>query len=98
MQSLDSNKLYESAERMIEKMRADPLFQGISTDLEIKTPQVTLDIQRDQAYALGINVQNLEQTLSLSYSTNRVSRIQTPIDQYDVILELDAICSAIHPP
>jgi|LakMenEpi03Aug12_release.lakeMendotaPanAssembly.Ray.scaffolds.fasta_scaffold31789_3 HAE1 family hydrophobic/amphiphilic exporter-1 len=88
VQSLDAGELYRSAEKLIGKMRADPLFQGISTDLEIKTPQLTLDIQRDQAYALGIDVLNFEQSLYFGFSGNRVSRIQTPIDQYDVILEL----------
>lgn len=89
MQSLNSTELYQAAERLIAKMRADSTFQGISTDLEVKTPQITLDIQRDQAYALGVDVLNFEQALLLSYSGNRVSRIQTPIDQYDVILELN---------
>lgn len=89
IQGLDSQELYASAERLISKMKADPLFQGISTDLEVKTPQLTLDIQRDQASALGVDVLNFEQSLYFSYSGNRVSRIQTPVDQYDVILELN---------
>lgn len=89
MQSLHAAELYPAAQALIQKMRDDPLFQGISTDLEIRTPQVTLDMDREQASALGVNVQNMEKTLSLGYSGNRVSRIQTAIDQYDVILELD---------
>jgi len=89
LQSLDSKALYQSSEKLLEKMYADPTFQGISTDLEIKTPQITLDIQRDQAYILGVDVQNFETALGLSFSGNRVSRIQTPIDQYDVILEIN---------
>lgn len=89
IQSLDSKELYKSAETLIEKMRNDPIFQGISTDMEVKTPQITFDIQRDLASTLGIDAQNFEQALFLSYSTNRVSRIQTPIDQFDVIVELE---------
>lgn len=87
MQSLDSNALYEAADALVNKMRSDPLFQGISTDLEIKTPQINLQIDREQASALGVDAANIEQALLLSYSANRISRIQTPIDQYDVILE-----------
>lgn len=88
MQSLDSKQLYHDSDILYQKMRDDPMFQGVSTDLEVKTPQVNLDIQRDYAYSLGVDVQNFEQELLLSYSGNRVSRIQTPIDQYDVILEI----------
>lgn len=89
IQSLDQDELYASAEKFIERMRNDSTFQGISTDLEIKTPQINLDIQRDLASSLGINAQIFEQALLLGYSGNRVSRIQTPINQYDVIVELN---------
>lgn len=89
IQSLDTNALYIGSQKLIEKMRKDPTFQGISTDLEIKTPQTNLDINRDLASTLGINAQTLEQALLLGYSGNRISRIQTPVDQYDVILELN---------
>lgn len=89
MQSLDSKQLYEAAEALFLKMRDDPTFQGISTDLEVKTPQINVTIDRDLAYSLGLDIRTIERALLLGYSGNRVSRIQTPIDQYDVILELD---------
>lgn len=88
MQSLDPKDLYTSAEALYDRMRDDPMFQGISTDLEIKTPQINLDIQRDLASSLGIDALSIEQAFLLGFSGNRISRIQTPIDQYDVILEL----------
>lgn len=87
MQSLDSDALYKSADALYQKMRDDPTFVGISTDLEIKTPQLNMDIQRDLASTLGVDAFSFETSLLLSYSGNRVSRIQTPIDQYDVIVE-----------
>lgn len=89
MQSLDTEELYTVADQLMRKMQDDPLFQGISTDLEVKTPRLTLDLQRDYASTLGIDSFALEQSLLHSYSGNRVSRIQTPIDQYDVIVELE---------
>lgn len=89
IQSLDSTELYKSAEALIEKMRLDPVFQSISTDLEIKTPQTNMEIHRDVAASLGIDALNFERSLLLGFSGNRISRIQTPIDQYDVILELN---------
>lgn len=89
MESLDQKPLYTAAEALITKMKNDPIFQGIATDLEIKTPQVNLAIDRDQASTLGIDTRAFERSLFLGYSGNRVSRIQTPINQYDVILELN---------
>lgn len=89
IQSLDPDELYRSATQLIEKMRDDPMFQGISTDLEIKTPQLNLELQRDVASTLGVDAQNFESALLYGFSGNRISRIQTPIDQYDVILEIN---------
>jgi HAE1 family hydrophobic/amphiphilic exporter-1 len=89
IQSLDSDQLYRSASVLIEKMRDDPMFQGISTDLEIKTPQLNLELQRDVASTLGIDAKNFESAFLYGFSGNRISRIQTPIDQYDVILEIN---------
>lgn len=89
IESLDSDELYRSSTVLIDKMRDDPFFQGISTDLEIKTPQLTVDLKRDQASALGIDAQSFENAFLFGFSGNRISRIQTPIDQYDVILELN---------
>lgn len=88
MQGLDAQKLYAAAEDLLAKMRKDPLFEGISTDLEIKTPQLNVEIMRDQASALGLDALALEQAFTLGFSGNRISRIQTAIGQYDVIFEL----------
>jgi hydrophobic/amphiphilic exporter-1 (mainly G- bacteria), HAE1 family len=89
MQSLDSNQLFQSADALFNKLRDDPMFQSLSTNLEVKTPQINLDIQRELASTLGIDTLSFEQSLLLGYSGNRISRIQTPIDQYDLIVELD---------
>lgn len=89
LQSLDTAALYQAGEQLLTKMRQDPMFQGITSDLEVRTPELNVDILRDQAYVLGVDAHEVESSLLLAYSGNRVSRIQTPIDQYDVILELE---------
>lgn len=88
LQSLDAPELYASAEKLLANMQKVPLFQGVTSDLEMKMPQLDIQILRDQASRLGISAEEIEQSLLLAYSGNRVSRIETPIDQYDVILEL----------
>ncbi len=88
LQSLDTAELYASAEKLLSIIQPLPVFQGVTSDLEMKMPQLNIQILRDQAAALGITAESIEQSLLLAYSGNRVSRIETPIDQYDVILEL----------
>ena len=69
-------------------MRREPLFQGVNSDLEINTPQVNVNILREQASQWGITATDIETAVSLCYSGNLISLIQTAIDQYNVILEL----------
>lgn len=88
LQSIYPKKIYPSAQRLIDRMHKDPMFTGVNSDLEINTPQIDIAVLRDEAYRLGINAADIENTFALSYSGNLISRIQTPIDQYNVILEL----------
>ncbi len=88
IQSLNEEELYESSTRLYEKLVNDPIFSSVSSNLEIKTPQVNLSINRDLASTLGVNVSDIEQAMGLGFSGNWVTRIQTPVNQYDVIVEL----------
>lgn len=89
LQSMDSKSLYAATDKLMEKMQTLPGFQGVTSDMEIKMPQLNIEILRDRAATLGVSANNIEEALMLAYSGGRVSRIETAIDQYDVILELD---------
>lgn len=88
LQGVESDKIYRSAKVLLEKMREDPMFQGVNSDLEIDTPQINVNILRDQAAQYGLTALDVENVFNYSYSGNLISLIQTPIDQYNVILEL----------
>lgn len=88
MQSIYADKVYPSAENLIDAMQKDPLFLGVNSDLEIHSPQINVSIMRDKASSLGISAADIENAFNFSYSYNYVTRIETAIDQYDVILEL----------
>ncbi len=88
LQSINSDDLYSSARKLLAKMKSEPMFQGVNSDLEIDTPQINVKVQRDQASQYGIRAYDVENVFNLAYAGNLISRIQTPIDQYNVILEL----------
>ena len=60
-----------------------------ATDLQITSPQVTVDIDRDKASALGVTAEQIENALYDAYGSRQVSTIYTPTNQYWVIMELD---------
>lgn len=88
IQGVDSKKMYASAQRLFNLMVQDQMFQGVTSDMSINTPQIDVNILRDQGSRLGISATDIENAFAFSYSGNYISRIQTAIDQYQVILEL----------
>jgi HAE1 family hydrophobic/amphiphilic exporter-1 len=85
----DLNELYRLAPIMEARMRTLPGFQDVTSDLQIKNPQVRVEIDRDKASSLGVSAQRVEDALYYAYGTRQVSTIYTPTNQYQVILELD---------
>jgi len=89
LQSPDTGELYRSAMELESKMKALPQVQDVTSDLQIKNPQVNVDIDRDKASALGITADQIEDTLYYAYGSRQVSTIYAPNNQYQVILELE---------
>jgi HAE1 family hydrophobic/amphiphilic exporter-1 len=89
LQGPDTDELYKAAPALEAKLRALPQLQDVNTDLLIKNPQVNLEIDRDKAAALGVTAQQIESALSAAYSSQQVSTILAPTNQYQVIMELE---------
>ena len=64
------------------------MLRDVTSDLQIKNPQVEVHIDRDRAAALGLSVTQIEQALYDAYGSRQVSTILTPTNQYWVIQEL----------
>ncbi|MGE5893685.1 MAG: efflux RND transporter permease subunit [bacterium] len=88
LQSPDTDELYKAAPLLESRLRALPQLQDVNSDLQIKNPQVTLEIDRDKASSLGVTAQQIESALSTAYSTLQISTILAPTNQYQVIMEL----------
>ena len=60
----------------------------VQIDMQISSPQLMLDIDRDRALALGVTAQQVQDALFSGFSQREVSVIYAPANQYSVILEL----------
>src|SRR5437867_6227225 len=89
MFSSDTSVLYAAADKMLEKMRQMPGLSDAATDLLIKNPTVVVDIDRQKAAALGLNVMQVEDALYSAYGTRQVSTIYATNNTYQVIMELE---------
>ena len=63
--------------------------QPILTDLYDSTPNLEIEILRDQASTYGISVSKIEALLRKGYSQNYLYLIKRPEDQYQVIMEVE---------
>ena len=88
LQSADLEDLYVNAAKLEGVLRGNPKLQDVTTDLQIKNPQVNVRIDRDRATSLGVSIQQIEQALYDAYGSRQVSTIYTPNNQYWVIMEL----------
>jgi HAE1 family hydrophobic/amphiphilic exporter-1 len=89
LQSPDSDELYARAAEFENRLRGLPMLEDVTSDLEIKNPQVNLSIDRDRAAALGITAERIENALYSAYGSRQVSTIFSPTNQYQVIMELE---------
>jgi hydrophobic/amphiphilic exporter-1 (mainly G- bacteria), HAE1 family len=88
LQSADNRELYEAAPRVEETLRQLPILQDVTTDLQITSPQVTVEMDRDKAQSLGISANQLESALYSAYAQRQVTTIYTPSNQYWVLMEV----------
>jgi hydrophobic/amphiphilic exporter-1 (mainly G- bacteria), HAE1 family len=83
----DFKELQHWAPILEAKLRDMPNLQDVTTDLQISSPQVTVDIDRDKAHALGVTPQQIEDALYDAYGNRQISTIYTPSNEYYVIIE-----------
>ena len=89
LQSSDMNELYKHAPVLEAKLRELPGFLDVTSDLQIKSPQIYVRIDRDKASALGLSAGQVEDALYSAYSSRQISTIYGQTNQYWVIIELE---------
>jgi HAE1 family hydrophobic/amphiphilic exporter-1 len=88
MQDADLQSLYHWAPVMFDRMKGLPGFLDVNSDLQITSPQVLVEIDREKASALGVTALQIENALNNAYGSPQVSTIYTPTNQYWVMMEL----------
>ncbi len=89
LQGLDLDELYRAAADFEKRLHGIPALADVNTDLQISSPQVVVDIDRDRASSLGITSDQVEGALYDAYGQRQVSTIYTPSNQYWVMMELE---------
>jgi HAE1 family hydrophobic/amphiphilic exporter-1 len=88
LQDADLQTLYHWAPILFDKMRGLGGFLDVNSDLQIRSPQVLVEIDREKASAVGVTALQIENALNNAYGSPQVSTIYTPTNQYWVMMEL----------
>jgi len=88
MQSPDRDALYGTSRRLVKALADVPGIEDVTSDLEVSSPQVNVQIDRDKAAALGVTANQIENAFYDAYGPRWVSTIYAPVNEYKVLLEL----------
>ena len=88
LQSGDTESLYRLAPEMRDKIAKVPGLLDVTTDLYIKNPQMTVEIDREKAAVYGITVDQVRNQLYNAYGSRQVGTIYMPSNDYQIILEV----------
>jgi hydrophobic/amphiphilic exporter-1 (mainly G- bacteria), HAE1 family len=83
------NQVYEVGQKLLGKLMTYPGFLSVSSDFFSNTPNLDIDIRRDQAKTYGVSEARILTLLRNAYSQNYLYLIKKPEDQYQVILEME---------
>jgi HAE1 family hydrophobic/amphiphilic exporter-1 len=88
MQSPDRAELYAATRSLQKRLGTLSGMVDLTSDLEVSSPQVDVEIDRDKAAALGVNANQIENAFYDAYGPRWVSTIYAPVNEYKVLLEL----------
>jgi HAE1 family hydrophobic/amphiphilic exporter-1 len=83
------DQVYEVSQKLIGKLMAYPGFLTVSSDFYNNTPNLDIELRRDQAKTYGVSEARILTLLRNAYSQNYLYLIKKPEDQYQVILEME---------
>ena len=87
LQSVDFKELQKVGPDMEARLKQIPLIQDVSIDLQLRSRQATVEIDREAASRLGVTVDQIRNNLYSAFGSRQISTIFTPSATYQVILE-----------
>ncbi len=88
LQAADTRDLYTAVAALEKGMQGVPSIQDVNSDLQLKNPQVNVQVDRKRAAALGVTVEQVQTALGDAFGSRQISTIFTPTNEYEVILEV----------
>lgn len=90
MRSVRAGELRTASDGLMARMREEPIFRDVTSDSQLKGLQARLNINRDKANLLGVQIADIRSALYSAFGERQVSTIYTSSDSYQVIMQVVA--------
>ena len=88
LQSIDLPLLYDWSARVTQAFQQLPGFQDVTNDLDLNSPSIMVDVNRDKLATLGLTMAQVQSALGSAFGQNQISTIYGAATQYWVILQV----------
>ncbi|KRE89827.1 acriflavine resistance protein B [Frateuria sp. Soil773] len=89
LQSIDLQSLYDWSGKVTQAFARLPGFQDVTNDLDLNSPSIMVDVDRDKLAPLGLTMAQVQSALGAAFGQNQISTIYGSATQYWVILQVE---------
>ncbi|MDO9031185.1 MAG: efflux RND transporter permease subunit [Hydrogenophaga sp.] len=82
--------LSQTVRRFQDQMAKHPGFVQVDTDLRLNKPEIRMDVDRERAADMGVNVDVIARTVETLLGGRVVTRYKQGGEQYDVVVQTDS--------
>ena len=86
--SASYQELQQITDRIMQEAAKNPGLQGLDNDLKLNKPELSVEVDRDKAADLGLQVETVGRTLETMLGGRQVTRYKQQGEQYDVIVQV----------
>jgi multidrug efflux pump len=83
-------ELEKAGDALLAEVRKSGSIVNADTDLKLNKPQLAVDIDREKAAAIGVEIDTIGRTLETLLGGRQVTRFKREGKQYDVMVQLEA--------
>ena len=88
LQGLNWQELRQAAQALQTALQGVPGVCDLNSDLQLRNPEVHVNILRDRAALLGVTPEQIQSAIYMAYGGYKVNTIIGAVDEYQVIIEI----------
>nr|WP_255494656.1 efflux RND transporter permease subunit [Luteibacter sp. Sphag1AF] len=89
VQSTDLKALYDWSGKLITAFQQLPGFQDVTSDLDLNSPSLVVNVNREKLAPLGLTMDQVQTALGTAFGQGQISTIYGAATQYWVILQVE---------